>query len=101
MSFLDVKTKTIYHLRVKVKPNSRRQEILPCSEADSWLPIQLKSKPVKNKANKELLMLVKHRLNISSDQILILSGMNKTNKVLEIRFNENIEKAELMKKLFN
>ncbi|NHJ22052.1 MAG: DUF167 domain-containing protein [Candidatus Lokiarchaeota archaeon] len=101
MSFLDVKTKTVYHLRVKIKPNSRRQEIFPCSETDSWLPIHLKSKPVKNKANKELLNLVKHRLNISSDQILILSGLNKTNKVLEIRFNENIEKAELMKKLFN
>ena len=101
MSFLDIKTKTIYHLRVKIKPNSHRQEILPCSETDSWLPIQLKSKPVKNKANKELIILMKRRLNISSDQILILSGMNKTNKVLEIRFNENIEKSELTKKLFD
>jgi uncharacterized protein (TIGR00251 family) len=100
MGFFDVKVENTYLLRVVVKPNSIKQEILPCSEEDSWLSIMLKSKPVKNKANRELINLMKRRMNISSNQIRIVSGLKKTNKILEIKFNENIEIQELVKKLF-
>jgi uncharacterized protein (TIGR00251 family) len=97
--FLDLKEKNIYLLRVKVKPNSIKQELLPFSETDSWLSIKLKSKPVKNKANKELINLIKKRMNIASDQIQIISGLKNTNKTLEIKFIENIGRIDLIKKL--
>ena len=99
MSFLDIKAKNVYLLRVKVKTNSIKQEILPYSETDSWLSINLKSKPVKNKANKELINLIKKRMSISSDQIQIISGLKKPNKTLEIKFIRNIERQNLINKL--
>jgi uncharacterized protein (TIGR00251 family) len=101
MSFFDRKSKNIYLLRVKVRTNSSKQEILPYSETSSWLSINLKSKPVKNKANKELINLIKKRMNISSNQIRIASGLKNSDKTLEIKFYENIEKPDLIKKLFN
>ncbi|MFX0076148.1 MAG: DUF167 domain-containing protein [Candidatus Hermodarchaeota archaeon] len=99
MDFIDVKADNTYLLRVNVKTNSIKQEILSFSVEDSWLLITLKSKPVKNKANKELINLLKRRLNISSDQIQIISGLKKTNKILEIKFNEYIGIQELIQKL--
>jgi len=99
MDFFEVKANNVYLLRVKVKTNSIKQEISPYSETDSWLSVKLKSKPVKNKANKELISLIKNRINISSDQIHILSGLKRTNKILEIRLTENIGRANLIEKL--
>ncbi len=101
MSYLDIKAKNVYLLRVKVKTNSNTQKILPGSETDSWLSIKLKSKPVKNKANKELINLIKKRMNISSNQVQIISGLKKTNKTLEIKFYENIGRPNLIKMLFD
>ena len=101
MGYLDIKTRNVYLLRVKVKTNSNKQEILPSSETDSWLSIKLKSKPVKNKANKELINLIRKRMNISSDQVQIISGLKKTNKTLEIKYVENIGRLDLIKKLFD
>jgi uncharacterized protein (TIGR00251 family) len=101
MNYFDIKAKNVYLIRVKVKTNSNTQEILPWSETDSCLTIKLKSKPVKNKANKELINLIKKRMKISSDQVQIISGLKKTNKTLEIRFFENIGRPDLIKKLFD
>ena len=99
MDFLENKANNFYLLRVNVKANSIKQEILPFSKTDSWLSIMLKSKPIRNKANKELINLIKNRLNIASDQIHIKSGLKKTNKILELKFIDNIGKIELIKKL--
>ena len=99
MDFLEIKANNVYLLRVKVKTNSRKQELLSYSDTDSWLSIKLKSKPVKNKANKELIKLINKKLNISSSQIHIVSGMKKSSKTLEIKFNNNIGKPDLIQKL--
>ena len=99
MDFLEIKANNIYLLRVKVKSNAKKQEILSYSDTDSWLSIKLKSKPVKNKANKELINLLKKRMNITSDQIQIISGLKKTNKTLELIFIEDIGGTDLINKL--
>ena len=62
MDFLEIKANCVYLLRVKVKTNAKKQEILSYSDTDSWLSIKLKSKPVKNKANKELINLIKKKI---------------------------------------
>jgi uncharacterized protein (TIGR00251 family) len=99
MDFFEVKSNNVYLLRVKVKTNSSKQEIMPYSKTDSWLSVKLKSKPVKNKANKELISLIKNRINISSDQIQIISGLKRTNKILEIKLTEKIGRKNLIEKL--
>lgn len=99
MDFLENKAHDVYLLRIKVKTNSFNQEILPYTETDSWLTIKLKSKPVKNRANKELINLIKKRIDSSSAQIHIISGLKKTHKTLEIKFLDNIERIDIIKKL--
>ncbi len=99
MDFFEVKSNNVYLLRVKVKTNYIKQEIMPYSKTDSWLSVKLKSKPVKNKANKELISLIKNRINISSDQIQIISGLKRTNKILEIKLTEKIGRKNLIEKL--
>ena len=99
MDFFEVKANNVFLLRVKVKTNSIKQEIPPYSETDSWLSVKLKSKPVKNKANKELISLIKNRIKVSSDQIHIISGLKRTSKILEIKLTENIGGASLIEKL--
>ena len=99
MDFLEIIANNVCLLRVKVKTNSYKQEIILYSDTDSWLSIKLKSKPVKNKANKELMTLIRKKLNITSGQIHIVSGSKKTNKTIEIKFNMNIGKPDLIKKL--
>ncbi len=99
MNFFEVKANNVYLLHVKVKTNSTKQEILPYSETDSWLSVKLKSQPVRNKANKELISLIRNRIKISSDQIRIISGLKRTNKILEIKLTDKIGKTTLIEKL--
>lgn len=65
-------------IRVKVKPNSGKQEI---EEKDGVYFIKLKSSPVNNKANVELIKLLsKHfKKNVS-----IRSGFTSRNKIVEV-----------------
>ncbi|MHA2289211.1 MAG: DUF167 domain-containing protein [Promethearchaeota archaeon] len=99
MKFIELKANDTYLLRLKVKTNSRKQEIFLFSEKDTWLSVKLKSKPVKNKANSELINLIRKRLDITLAQIHIISGLKNRNKTIEIKFNSNIGKVELIKKL--
>jgi uncharacterized protein (TIGR00251 family) len=99
MDFLESKAHDVYLLRIKVKTNSIKQEILSYTATDSWLTIKLKSKPLKNKANNELINLIKKRIDISAAQIHIISGLKKTHKTLEIKFFDNIGIIDIIKKL--
>ena len=99
MDFLEIKANNVYLLRVKVKTNSTKQEIMPWTDTDAWLSIKLKSKPINNKANKELINLIKKRINVNINQIHIISGVKNTNKVLEIKFSSNVDRIELIKRL--
>lgn len=86
----------IYRINIHVKPNSKVQDIK--LEPD-FLTIQLKSKPIQNKANKELLNLIKKTLKISSSQISIISGHKSSDKILEIAFREDIDEKKLKEAL--
>ena len=99
MEFIEFKENYICLLRIRVKPDSRAQGIYLPSKTDYWLVVNLKSKPVKNKANKELINLIRKRLDIPSTQIKIISGLKKSSKILEIKLNEDIGRVELINKL--
>jgi len=68
--------------KVKVKPNSKKQEI--AEESDGSLSIQLKSPPVDGKANKELITLLAKEFDVPKSSILIKSGLSSRNKLVEI-----------------
>ena len=97
MKFLEQHSNTNFVLRLNVKTNSRSQKIINNGDV---LTIFLKSKPVQNKANKELIALIGKKLNISSNQIHIISGLKSKDKLIKIAFLRNIEEEEIIDKLF-
>ena len=72
-------------IKVKVKPNSKSQKIEKIKENE--YEVKLKSKPEDNKANLELIKLMKKHLN---KEIKIIKGLKSKNKVLKV---ENLKNA--------
>ena len=97
MKFLEQRSNNNFVLRLNVKTNSRSQKIINNGDV---LTIFLKSKPVQNKANKELIALIGKKLNLSSNQIQIISGSKSKDKLIKITFLRNIEEEEIIEKLF-
>ena len=67
-------------IKIKVKPNSGRQEIEKISEEE--YKVFLKSPPEDNKANKELVKLLKKEFK---RDIKIVSGSTSRKKLVEIK----------------
>ncbi|AFY56394.1 TIGR00251 family protein [Rivularia sp. PCC 7116] len=67
---------------VKVKPNSKKQEII--EEDDGSLTIRLKSPPVDGKANEELIKILSKKFNVPKSYIRIKSGASSRQKLIEI-----------------
>ena len=98
--FEDSSERTIF-LKIRVKTNSKVQKISYNQTTDSWISINLKSKPIKNKANKELIKLLSKKLNIATNQIQIIAGPKNANKTIQIRFYQVISKSKILEKLAN
>jgi len=73
-------------LQVKVKPNSKLQQIE--ESLDGSLTVRLKSPPIDGKANKELIALLATKYNVSKSQISIKSGLSSKTKLVEINLND-------------
>ena len=73
-------------LKIKVKPNSGKQEINIVS-GDEYI-ISLKKRSEDNKANIELLNLLKRYFNISVQNIKIIKGLKSRNKIIEVKINK-------------
>ena len=67
-------------IKIKVKPGSREQEIEKIS--DTEYEISLKERAEDNKANLELLKLLKRYFN---KQAKIIKGLKSRNKVIKIQ----------------
>ncbi|MFX0039441.1 MAG: DUF167 domain-containing protein [Promethearchaeota archaeon] len=98
MKFIEKHSETIYIINVNVKTNCKNQKVV---HNGNFLTISLRSKPIQNKANKELINLLKGRLNISSNQIQIISGSKSRDKVIKLNFLEKIKEHEIIKKLID
>ena len=83
-------------VHAKVKPNSKKQDVINNGE---FLTILVRSKAIQNKANKELVDLLKRKLKISSNQIQIISGLKSSNKLIQINFLDDVEEREIYNKL--
>ncbi len=87
MSFLKKVNENTFTLSIHVKPNSKEQKII--QENDN-LVVSLKSPPIKGKANKELLKLIKKEVKIPHMNVCLLSGFQNRDKIIQITFNNEI-----------
>ena len=94
--FLEKREDNVFFLRVNVKTNSKKQEII---DNGDFLTIKVRSKALQNKANKELLNLLSKKLNISSNQLGIVVGSKNTDKTIQISFSTEIDELEVTKRL--
>ncbi len=99
MVFFEENSERTIFLKIRVKTNSKVQKISFNQLTDTWISINLKSKPVKNKANKELIKLLSKKLNIATNQIQIIAGPKNANKTIQIRFYVDISKPKIVEKL--
>lgn len=68
-------------IRVNIKPNSNRTEILECSGLDRTFKIAVAAPPVDNKAN---LALVKFLSNLLGKKVRIKSGHTSRRKAVQV-----------------
>ena len=94
--YIEKKSNNSFLLHLKIKPNSRKQEII---EEQDQLIIRVRSKAIQNKANKELLGLLRKKLRVPSDHLMILSGLKSSSKIVEIIFNEDLDEHTFRKLL--
>ncbi len=68
-------------IKIKVKPNSKKQNII---KKEEFYEIHLKSVPENNKANMDLIKILKKHFK---KEIKIKSGFTSKNKIIEIKEN--------------
>ncbi|NHJ33250.1 MAG: YggU family protein [Asgard group archaeon] len=81
-------------LRLQVKPNSKKQELV--IDSSNSITIFVKAPPDKGKANKELLKFIAKILKKSSSEITIVAGLTSRDKTIVI---QNDDKLSIQKKL--
>ncbi|MDX1797921.1 MAG: DUF167 domain-containing protein [Candidatus Lokiarchaeia archaeon] len=96
MKFIEKSSNTTFIIKLNVKTNCKTQKVIV---NEDFLTIFLRSKPIQNKANKELFNLFKTRLNMSSNQIQIITGSKSNNKIIKLNFSENTKEKEIIDKL--
>lgn len=69
-------------LKIKVKPNSKQQNIQ--QEADGSFTVYLQSPPVDGKANEELIKLLAKKFDVPKAAIAIKSGLSSRYKLVEV-----------------
>jgi uncharacterized protein (TIGR00251 family) len=75
-------------LRVKVKPNSRTDEVTV--EPDGTIKVRIKAPPVEGKANKYLVEYLAKYLGLSRSKVTLLKGETNQYKTLEIDAPEEV-----------
>ncbi len=96
MNFLKKNSEKEFLLNVIVIPNSKKQTI---NFEENSVRITLTSPPTKNKANKELLKLLKKKFGPETDQIQLLSGLKSHDKIISLVFKEKLSIEQIVNKL--
>ncbi len=69
-------------IRVKVFPNSKKDEIVKIFE--NFFEIKVKAKPLMGEANKKVIEILSNYFKISESKIRILKGFKERNKIFEL-----------------
>ena len=70
-------------IKVKVFPNSKKEEIIEKSK-DSF-EIKVREKPIRNQANFAVFGLLSNRFQIPVSSIRLIKGARSKNKIFEIK----------------
>ncbi|MHA1756585.1 MAG: DUF167 domain-containing protein [Promethearchaeota archaeon] len=98
MSFLEKNSNNSFLLKIQVKTNARKQKII---NDGNFLTIWLKSKPIQNKANKELIDILKKVLKIPANKIKIILGLKSKEKIVKIYDVADFNKDKIINILIN
>lgn len=101
MGFLERVSKSTFVLHTQIKPNSKNSKKPQILDKVDFLLIFLHSKPIRNKANNELINLLKKKLRLSSNQIKIVSGLKNSRKIIKLTYTESVNEKDIIKKLLN
>ena len=82
-------------LRIKVKPNSKTDDVI--KEPDGSIKVRIKAPPVEGKANKYLVEFLAGYFGLSKSKVTLLKGETNQFKTLEIEADEEAIKAQLEK----
>lgn len=96
LKYIEKKDENTFILHVHVKPNSKKQDIIIDGES---LTICVRSRAIQNKANKELLNLLRKKVKIPSNQIKIISGLKTPNKIIEFKFTDQLDDNQFLSRL--
>ena len=69
-------------LKVKVFPNSKKEEIIKKSEDE--FEINIKEKAEKGRANKRIKEVLARYLNVSEEKLILIRGAKQKNKIFKI-----------------
>jgi len=69
-------------LKVKVFPNSKKEEIIKKSEDE--FEIKVKEKAERGRANKRVKEVLARYLNISEEKLILIRGAKQRNKIFKI-----------------
>ncbi|MFX1236487.1 MAG: DUF167 domain-containing protein [Promethearchaeota archaeon] len=94
--FLEKSTDNSILLRIKVKPNSKKQHV---SVDGEFLRVHVKSKALHNKANIELVKIIKTKLEVPTSNIQIIKGTRSNFKTLKITFSDQVIEKKIQQKL--
>ena len=75
-------------IKIKVKPNSEKQEIKKLE--DGIYAVNLREKAEDNKANIELLNLLKKYFKVSVKDINLIKGMKGRDKIVEVKNDSHL-----------
>jgi len=99
MKFIEQIEPSMYLLKLFIKPNSKRQEIAPYNFEDQYLTINLRSKPVQNKANRELLSFLKKKFRNKLISLELTHGTKSSIKIIKLILEKPISKQEIFELL--
>ncbi len=68
-------------IKVKVFPNKKEEKVI---ERDGIYLVYLTERPVKGKANKELINVISRYFKVSKSKIRIIKGLKSKEKTIEI-----------------
>jgi uncharacterized protein YggU (UPF0235/DUF167 family) len=74
-------------LKVKVFPNSKKEEIIKKSEDE--FEIKIKEKAERGEANKRVKEVLARYLNISEEKLILIRGAKQKNKIFKIIKDQN------------
>ncbi len=81
-------------ISVRVNPNAARNEVV--SVADGVWQVKVSARPIKGKANKELIAFLSRLLGVSKGRIAIVKGHTTRNKIIAV---DGLSQEDIMKRL--